>query len=105
MPNYLWWKPKDGDARGLVYDDGTIYAWPEDEMTHCDRIVAVGIGWCCEEFYIRVERGRPTLHQYLLSDSNAELVLEAMPSIDPPRAWQRTQGMLRTSPMKEGAVR
>ncbi len=106
MPeHYIWWKPRDGEARGLIYTDGTVYVWPESEMTHADRVRAVGEGWCCTEFYVNANRvsrdGLPaTLHQYCLSDDEAEDVLAVLTNVDPPVTWQRKQGMLRTKPVE-----
>jgi len=38
----LWWS-KGQPGRGLVHPNGTVYTWPEEEMTHQQRAYAMGI--------------------------------------------------------------
>lgn len=96
MPNLIYWKPRDGRARG-IYDhtQNMIVVWPEDEMYHERRAEALSLGYCdWEPFYIRVSGEKPyvcTLEQYGLSDTQVSAVLELMPSLEPPARWLARQ--------------
>lgn len=38
----LWWKPGQF-GRGLISPEGIVHTWPEDEMTHAQRLMALGV--------------------------------------------------------------
>jgi hypothetical protein len=41
-PHKLWWKPGQF-GRGLISPDNVVHTWPEDEMTHAQRLMALGV--------------------------------------------------------------
>ncbi len=89
MPDHkLWWKPKDGDARGILCEDGVVIVWPESEMEHGTRATSLGLSGGWRAFYVHVEAaGVLRLSQYELGDEHVPAVLAALPRIEPPRYW------------------